>query len=81
MVHGVAQRSLKKRCPLLAGWGYPPALKIPQDWGLRGLKKTFSEISLSRLDSQVPQVCYRVGSPWAVSFSAKRIWKRAYRKD
>jgi hypothetical protein len=27
---------------LLGVWGYPPVLKIPQDWGIRGLIKNIS---------------------------------------
>jgi hypothetical protein len=33
-------RSLKKRCPSEEGpgvWGCPPNLKIPQDWGIKGV--------------------------------------------
>jgi hypothetical protein len=31
------ERLMKKRCAgyfLLGVWGYPPALNIPQDWGI-----------------------------------------------
>jgi hypothetical protein len=23
----------------LGGWGYPPTLKFPQDWGIKGVEK------------------------------------------
>jgi hypothetical protein len=30
-------------CPGI--WGCPPAVKIPQDWGIRGLIETISAVS------------------------------------
>jgi hypothetical protein len=29
------------KAPLLGVWGYPPALKVPQDWGIQGVEKRF----------------------------------------
>jgi hypothetical protein len=41
------KRRMKKRCRILAAgvWGCPPALKIPQDWGIRGLIEATSAVS------------------------------------
>jgi hypothetical protein len=43
-------KPLKKRCRILLPgvWGCPPALKIPQDWGNRGLIETISAVSFNR---------------------------------
>jgi hypothetical protein len=27
------------KAPLLGVWGYPPTLKFPQDWGIKGVEK------------------------------------------
>ena len=41
-------RLLKKRCRILPAGGtggVPQILKVPQDWGIRGLIETISEFS------------------------------------
>jgi hypothetical protein len=51
-------KGVQRNFPLVGAWGskviirldrmiqmaYPPALKVPQDWGIRGLLETISEI-------------------------------------
>jgi hypothetical protein len=41
------RRLLRKRCRILParGPGCPPDLKVPQDWGIRGLIQTISAFS------------------------------------
>jgi hypothetical protein len=29
------------KAPLERVWGYPPASKVPQDWGIKGVENTF----------------------------------------
>jgi hypothetical protein len=37
-INGGVQRG---KAPLLGVWGYPPVPKFPQDWGIKGVEKTF----------------------------------------
>jgi len=39
-------RSLKKRCRIYPAGGIPQLQKSPKTGGIRGLKKTFSELSI-----------------------------------
>jgi hypothetical protein len=42
----------------VGGLGMPPAIKVPQDWGIRGLLETISAFYLSRMTLNTKHLSY-----------------------
>jgi len=46
-------KGVQREIPLAGVWGCPPALKVPQDWGIRGLIESISTVSESHCHSGI----------------------------